>query len=299
MLSYIKGARDLRSLYLTSRTLSPYALPPLYKVVSLPISKINKQLAESFHERNPGLVYIQYLQIRELRQSFRSTTHETHLLNLLNVLPWDKLKLVYIDTASEMSSAVDTRILRKQRKLKMLTLHTNLRIGLHFALPANRFQTLVSLSLFVMTKKDLTRYEGIIQQLVNLTDLSIIRMSYFLEEDRQRRPAPSMSILQTLFNPNREPAGVQSKLKLTRLYLDGFDFFDCGKELVDFLDVHYLKELALIVSAGTSTVVEKLSQYNFNLETFIDDRFEDWQPAQAVIDHLLQQSEGLKVFKRR
>ena len=296
--SYIKNPRDLRSLCLTCRKQSSSTVPLLYRSITFPTNKIDEKLLESFHRRNRGVVHIRYLQVKEPLVTYKSTIQENCLFSVLNVLPRDKLELLYIDSASEMTPAVDSLVLQAQRELPMLVLHPNMRTQFLFAIPPNRVQTLTSLALFIKTNKDVERCQGILQRLVNLTDLSVVRVTYFLQEEHQKLPVSSAFIVQTLFSPNAESNAIRLKLKLKRLYLTGFDFSDCRKELVDCLEISELMDLALLFCATTWRLVNVLLQHDLSLETFIDDRFEDWRRSSTSISQFLKSSHGLKVFKR-
>lgn len=252
VVSYVKKPSDLANLCSVHSVLRCSALPPLYATLSLSIDMLTTNPASMLNAKNTGLQHVRCLELKERRKRYHQTIHGTIVMNLLNVLPRDKLTLVYIDTASEVSSAIDNRILKTQTKLQQLTVHAGgqlQRMPLIFS--QKHLSTLTALSLFIKTKKDVKAHTGAIQALSNLNDLRITVMTYFLPTDRQKWPVNSLYIIQALFYQNQPLLSPPSKLKLKRLYLDGFDLFDSGASLVACLDLDRLQELALVHSAGT------------------------------------------------
>ena len=228
VISHIKSPVDLRSLCLVCKAIHPFVIPDLYKKITLPVYMLNDRLHKFLHPRNQGLADIRYLEVKESgSQTYKEAVHGKHLKRLLQALPTNMVEFIWIYTQSEMDAELDTLVLQTQSKLRTLVVHAGGMPHKPFVIPSERISTLASLKLLIKSEADIQRYTGIIHQLVNLEDLSIFILAYFLEEDRREYPVSSRDVVNALFHTNLSNNTYASKFKLKRLYLDGFDFSDC------------------------------------------------------------------------
>jgi hypothetical protein len=298
VVSYITAPNDLRSLCLTCKDFHYIAREFLYKRISLSVIRLNERLSNSFNSQNQSLKYVRYLELKELQQSFIEHVHGKHVVQLLRTIPRDKLEHIYVNSASEMTSTIDNLVFHTQSKLRLLVFHAGSREKLPFALAVDIARNLTAVSLFIKTAKDIRRYMKPMEKLPNLKDLSLTIMTFFLEHDRQKWPCPSINVVRGIFYQTPALLLQPRSLKLSRLYLDGFDFWNWGVALVDALDLTCLQELAMLARSCTWTVWERLAQSQVNLTTLTDDRFESWQPAGSAVGHLCERFRGLRTLKR-
>ena len=249
VLDYIKAPSDLKSLCLTCKKLQAWAATELYRTITLPVNVINAKLGRSLNSKNRWLSHTKFLDIQEAEidnseYNYDRKDYVLPLENLLKCLPPDSLTNIRIDTQQGMSPEIDNIVMQTQRKLQNVVFY-GVRPSkvLPLELPSDRVSSITALSLFIESEKDLARHTTILQKFTNLNDLKITICCQFEDEDQES--IPTIDVIRALFYGNPMGSRMTTKLGVTRLLLDKFDFDLCSQDMMNVLENSEIKDLAM------------------------------------------------------